>query len=213
MGHLLFACVHSLKVLPVCCGSVSYDVVTALTHCKSVRIYSPRVRVVWADLSWKLKASATASIHFIYSCRPGQRSRCLLNQRTGRRPLRSALFPIYWVPRQVSVWPVGAVCVRPSSGLALGHRALFHILYDVHMSVYSRLLPFSLWTIFESSPFFISSLFFSQPPFLRQAVVAFILMCVVVFVLFFFFSHKVLCNLKKLFSMCVIFYVSLIRSL
>lgn len=163
MGHLLFACVHSLKVLPVCCGSVSYDVVTALTHCKSVRIYSPRVRVVWADLSWKLKASATASIHFIYSCRPGQRSRCLLNQRTGRRPLRSALFPIYWVPRQVSVWPVGAVCVRPSSGLALGHRALFHILYDVHMSVYSRLLPFSLWTIFESSPFsvFLSASFSS----------------------------------------------------
>lgn len=87
-------------------------------------LFSP-CGVVWADLSWKLKASATASIHFIYSCRPGERSRCLLNQRTGRRPLRSALFPIYWVPRQVSVWPVGAVCVRPSSGLALGHRALF----------------------------------------------------------------------------------------
>lgn len=42
--HLLaiFACLHSLKMLPVYCGSISFVVVSALTHCKSDRIpFSP----------------------------------------------------------------------------------------------------------------------------------------------------------------------------
>lgn len=94
-------------------------------------------------------------------------SRQKLQQRTGCRPLWDTLFPIYWVPWQFSVWPVDLVCVRPSLGLALGPRALFHILYDVYTSVYSRLFPSSLWTIFEPPLFFSHqpSPCFSRPPF------------------------------------------------
>lgn len=32
---------HSLKMLPVCCGNILSDVVTALTHCKTVRSFDP----------------------------------------------------------------------------------------------------------------------------------------------------------------------------
>lgn len=213
----IFARQHSLKMLPVYCGNISYDVVTALAHFKSATIsFSSLSRCGFSCFFLcprKHKASHISTlffsqphsdcIHSFYlfvstSRIPGMsvESRQKLQQRTGCRPLWDVLFPIYWVPWQFSVWPVDAVCVRPNLGLALGPCALFHILYDVYTSVYNHLLLCSLWTIFESFP----PPFCLLHPFLylsasihRQAVVAFIL-CVCGC---FFFSHKVHCNLTN----------------
>lgn len=92
----IFPCLHSLKMLPVYCGNITYDVVTALTHCKSFRISPHCLDVVWVALScvsgprkyetsqistlFPVSLTLTASIHFIYSCRPPECSGCLLNR-------------------------------------------------------------------------------------------------------------------------------------
>lgn len=117
-------------------------------------------------------------------------SRQKLQQRTGCRPLWDTLFPIYWVPWQFSVWPVCSICVRPSLGLALGLCDLFHILYDVHTSVYSRVLPSSPWTFFESFPLFFFFILFRISlglPSLAGWCCLHLNVCVVVF---FFFHTK-----------------------
>lgn len=173
--HLLaiFACLHSLKMLPVYCGSISFVVVTAPTHCKTDRIPSSSLSpcgLGWFVLcQWPQNTREVRFPPFFHQLRSHCihpfnlflltsrmlriifESRQKLQQRTGCRPLWDTLFPIYWVPWQFSVWPVDSVCVRPSLGLALGPCALFHILYDVYTSVYSRLFP-----LFESflNPFF-----------------------------------------------------------
>lgn len=84
----IFACLHSLKMLPVYCGSISFVVVSALTHCKSDTIpFSPFyclyvvfgwfVLCQWPRIQEKsdfhlfsISLTLTASIHFIYSCWP-----------------------------------------------------------------------------------------------------------------------------------------------
>lgn len=99
-GHIAY--LHSLKMLPVYCGSISCDVVTAPTHCKSVRISFPSLSTCvlgWFVLChWPLKTwerlsfypfssrlTLTLSIHIIYLCRPLECSRCLLSQGRSRR--------------------------------------------------------------------------------------------------------------------------------
>lgn len=177
------------------CGNISYDVVTALTHCKSVRISfsclyidlssvsDPRTREDESDFNPLSSQPSSDCIHPFYLFVSTSRvlrifveSRQKLQQRTGCRPLWDHLFPIYWVPWQISVRPVDSACVRPSLGLAVGPCALFHSLYDVYTSVYSRLFPSSPWTIFKS-PF----VFFFLASFHWQAGVAFILMYVWLF--------------------------------
>lgn len=111
-------------------------------------------------------------------------SRPKLQQRTGCRPLWGHLFPIYWVPWQFWVWPVDSGCVRPSLGLATGPCALFHILYDVYTSVYRRLLPSSLWSIFESFFLLHPLLYLSWPPFIGRPMLPSSYVCVVVFSVF-----------------------------
>lgn len=82
----IFACLHSLKMLPVYCGSISFIVVSALTHCKSDRIpfslftvymlflvdlscvSGPRIQEKSDFHPFSISLALTASIHFIYSC-------------------------------------------------------------------------------------------------------------------------------------------------
>lgn len=47
----IFPLLHSLKMLPVYCGNISSDVVTALTHCKSFTISPHGLDVVSVALS------------------------------------------------------------------------------------------------------------------------------------------------------------------
>ena len=114
----IFAHLHSLKVSPVYCGDISYDVVTALTHCKSVSFPSlscvstlPNTHTRThtytrqsSTLFFPVSLILTASIHFYLYVSTSRCSGCLfesrhkLQQRTECRPLPHALFPIYWVP-------------------------------------------------------------------------------------------------------------------
>ncbi|KAM7396165.1 hypothetical protein PAMP_019227 [Pampus punctatissimus] len=96
----VFAHLHSLKVLPVYCGNISYDVVTALTHCKSVSfplclVLSTHTHTHTSQIStlFPVILAMTASIHFYLYVSTSRMLRM-----TGCRPLPDALFPIYWVP-------------------------------------------------------------------------------------------------------------------
>lgn len=138
----IFAWLHSLKVLRV---------VTALTHCKSVRISYSCLRL---HLSHKTqdKSDFRPSLWlypsiFIYSRRPPECSGCLLNQgrscsRGQDDAVRYEMICFLFIGcHEFSVWPVDSIYVWPCLDLAVGPCALFHILYDVYRSVYSCLLP------------------------------------------------------------------------
>lgn len=144
------------------------------------------------------KGERTASIRFIYStCR-------MLRMFAGwedRTPSATRRFVSYLLGAMTALcWacPLG-LCWPSCPGLAVGHRALFHILM-MYIPVY--IVVFYLPLFFNPPLLFLFFVLLSASVY-RQAAVAFILMCVVVL---FIFSHKVHCNLKKkVFSTHLIF--------
>lgn len=158
-------------MLPVCRGSISYDVVTALTYCKSVRISIFFSVYMWFGLICLMPMglentrqvrfpafvqSASLWLHpsilFIRVDLQNAPDVCWIKAEAAaedRMPSTMRSFVSYLLGAMT------VFCLACRLGLCTavfmsGYRTLcsFHILYDVYTSVYRHLLPSSLWILF-----------------------------------------------------------------
>lgn len=204
--HLLPISVHlhSLKMLPVHCGNISRCGNCPNTATMSESLSPLRLDVVWVDLSCvsnprKHKAghistltsdsfALTESIHFIYLCWPPECSRCLMNQgrdcSRGQDAVRNEMLCFLFIECHSSFLFGLCMAIFGSGFWTLWSLISCMMYIQVYIVISSFPLLKHFWILHPFSLFFSASLH-------RQAVVAFILMCVGVF------FHTVHCNLKN----------------